>query len=174
MRYVLGLAFIVLLAACHRRSSTSTKSPEKNTSTKSSTKTEKKSSESTQARTVIKEARTFMGTPYKYGGNTRAGIDCSGLMCQSFKSAGITLPRTAQDQAAFGKSVPVKDIRVGDLVFFTDKKGNSKITHVGLVTEVRGEGQVKFIHASTKAGVIEADLFSDYYKGIFLKAVRVL
>ncbi len=123
---------------------------------------------------VIKAARSYSGTPYKYGGTTKAGIDCSGLTCASYKSIEVLLPRIANDQGSYGKTVSLNELKKGDLVFFTDKKGNKKITHVGLITEVNGDGSAKFIHASTKMGVVETELFSNYYKPLIVKAVRVL
>jgi probable lipoprotein NlpC len=122
---------------------------------------------------VIKTARSYTGTPYKYGGTSRAGMDCSALTCASYKAAEIQLPRTANEQGNFGKTVSLNDLQKGDLVFFTDKKGHKKITHVGMVTEIKGTDSVKFIHASTKMGVVETELFTDYYKPIIIKAVRI-
>jgi len=68
----------------------------------------------------------------------------------------------------------VDDLKKGDLVFFSEKKSVNKISHVGLVTEVKGKKDVKFIHASTKLGVVENDLYAPYYIKIFVKAVRPL
>jgi probable lipoprotein NlpC len=122
---------------------------------------------------VIETARSFIGTKYKYGGCTKAGTDCSGLMYTSFKTVDISLPRTATAQSQMGKQVKIQDLQKGDLIFFTDKKGNSKITHVGMVTDVSGHDHVKFIHASSHAGVVEANLYDPYYLPIFIKAVRL-
>ncbi|MFM7194968.1 MAG: NlpC/P60 family protein, partial [Bacteroidota bacterium] len=63
------------------------------------------------SRVVVREARTYTGVPYKWGGTTRAGMDCSGLVVQSFAKAGITLPRTADDQLDAGKRIRLKKVK---------------------------------------------------------------
>ena len=135
-------------------------------------KKQHKAKEKTAVQTVIETARSFTGVRYKWGGTTRAGMDCSGLLLISFKAAGIDLPRTSKAQSKYGKGVSIRELQPGDLVFFKAGKYNPKITHVGMVTEVRGQKDVRFIHASTKLGVIESNLFSDYYHNIFAKARR--
>lgn len=120
--------------------------------------------------TVIETARSFTGVPYRWGGTTRVGMDCSGLLCTSFQSIDVNLPRTSEEQSRFGAEIKTKDLREGDLVFFGPNRRN--ITHVGMVTEVNSSDDVRFIHASTSLGVIENNLYSDYYQKIFIKAVR--
>lgn len=122
---------------------------------------------------VVKTAKSYLGTPYKYGGTTRLGMDCSGLMHTSFKAINKSVPRRAQDQSTMGKEVKMKEIEVGDWVFFTDTRLGKGITHVGIVTEIKDiRSQIKFIHSSTKLGVVENNLYSDYYFKTFVKAVR--
>ena len=99
-------------------------------------------------------------------------MDCSGLIYNSFLAAGKKIPRTTGEQEHYGKKVSIYDLRPGDLVFFAAKKGRRKITHVGLVTEIKNRKNVQFIHASSSLGVIENNIFSDYYRGVFVKAVR--
>ncbi|MFT7163046.1 MAG: putative lipoprotein NlpC, partial [Bacteroidia bacterium] len=113
--------------------------------------------------TVIKTAKTYMGTPYRYGGTSGKGIDCSGLMLRSFEKANYKLPRTAIEQSKFGKKVSKKRIKPGDIVFFKFKaKGKKSWYHSGLVTSVIND-KPKFIHASSSRGVVESDLTKDYY-----------
>lgn len=120
--------------------------------------------------TVIAAARSYTGVPYRWGGSTRVGMDCSGLLCTSFQSIDVKLPRTSEEQSRYGTEVKTKDLREGDLVFFGENRRN--ITHVGMVTEVVSNDEIRFIHASTSLGVIENNLYSDYYQKIFVKAVR--
>ena len=122
---------------------------------------------------VLSTARSYTGTKYKYGGSTRSGIDCSGLVCAAFKSADIMLPRTSAEQSLKGKKISISEIQKGDLLFFTDRKGRKKVTHVGIVTEVKSKDNIKFIHSSTKLGVVEDNLYAEYYIKLFVKAMRV-
>ncbi|TXK27411.1 NlpC/P60 family protein [Pontibacter qinzhouensis] len=122
--------------------------------------------------TVIQTARSYTGTPYRWGGTSRVGMDCSGLLCTSFESIDVKLPRTSEEQSRFGKTVRVKELKEGDLVFFGASKNSREVTHVGMVTEVISSQEIRFIHASTSLGVIENNFFSDHYQKIFIKAVR--
>ena len=129
--------------------------------------------EDPQIEKVISTARSYRGTPYKYGGMTRIGIDCSGLLYQSFSAIDYELPRNSTAQSQIGPSISEKELQKGDLVFFGPSRGSNQITHVGLVTEVdKPKEQVTFIHSSTRLGVIEDNLYSGYWNGLFIKAVR--
>ena len=121
---------------------------------------------------IIGTARSYVGTPYRWGGTSKAGMDCSGLLVTSFKTAGIQLPRTAKEQSKMGKKVDLTQLKPGDLVFFSRKPRRRKVTHAGLVTKVYGKKDVRFIHASTSQGVIETNMFSDYYKKRIVRATR--
>ncbi|WP_345117111.1 C40 family peptidase [Hymenobacter algoricola] len=121
--------------------------------------------------TVIQTARSFQGTPYRYGGTTRLGMDCSGLLFNSFAAINVQIPRSSNEQAAWGAPVKPQDLQAGDLVFFGASPGSNTITHVGMVTEASPEG-VQFIHSSSSLGVVENSLESDYYLSRFIKAVR--
>ena len=120
---------------------------------------------------VIEAARSYQGTPYLFGGTTRLGLDCSGLLQLSFGEAGVNIPRSSNEQAVWGIPVKTTELQPGDLIFFGASPGSHAITHVGLVTVVDDEG-VEFIHASSSLGVIENSLESDYYLSRFIRAVR--
>lgn len=121
---------------------------------------------------IIDYAKTFEGTRYKYGGTTKSGMDCSGLVCTAFKSENIQLPRTSRDMATQGVPVSLKDIEKGDLVFFKTSSKNV-ISHVGLVVQA-DHGQVRFIHSTTHAGVIISSLDEAYWKKAFVEVRRVI
>ncbi|QQX75453.1 MULTISPECIES: C40 family peptidase [Aequorivita] len=121
---------------------------------------------------IIDYAKTFEGTRYKFGGTTDAGMDCSGLVYTAFQKENISLPRISRDMAKKGILISFKDIEEGDLVFFKTTSRNT-INHVGLVVEAK-RGEVKFIHSTTRAGVIISSLDEDYWKKTFVEVRRVI
>ena len=123
--------------------------------------------------TVITRARYYVGTPYRFGGTTTLGMDCSGLLMRSFESIDIYIPRTAKEQSSLGKKVSFDELQEGDLVFFKTYKGKGKVTHAGIVTDARKKDQLMFIHASSSRGVMEANLMTNYYRKAFTKARRI-
>ncbi len=118
---------------------------------------------------LVHEARSWLGTPYNYGGLSRSGIDCSGLTSRIFHAAGLELPRTARDQFETGTLIMNgRDVRPGDLVFFRNTAGRG-ITHVGIFI-----GSGSFIHASTRRGVIVSSFAEAYYRDHYAGARNVL
>lgn len=108
----------------------------------------------------------WYGVPYKYSGKSKSGIDCSGftsLLLQKVYNKNIGGPATSIYEQC--KSISKKDLREGDLVFF--KIESDKISHVGVYLQNN-----KFVHASTKKGVIINDLNEDYYKKYYYKSAR--
>lgn len=134
---------------------------------------QKKISTNRKISRVIEEARTYIGTPYKWGGNDNRGIDCSGLLVRSFESIGLKIPRTTSQQIEIGKSVSLKKSKKGDLVFFAFGKSKRKVTHVGILSELKNSSDINFIHASSSRGVVETQLIKDYYLKRLRKVKRV-
>lgn len=121
------------------------------------------------ARKVIDMAHDWLGAPYQYGGNSRAGIDCSGLTCVVFEqAAGIKLPRSSSDQADWCRRISQRDLRPGDLIFFVNKPGGNRINHVGLYV---GDGMM--IHSSTSRGVTVTSLDDAYWSARLHRCGRV-
>jgi len=121
---------------------------------------------------VINTAKSYQGTPYRYGGNTRSGMDCSALVYLSFKSVGVTLPRVSAAQSKIGKRVTKNKLKKGDVVFFATGRRRNKVTHAGIVLEKR-MGKTYFIHASTSLGVTEDNLQSKYWSKRWVRARRI-
>jgi cell wall-associated NlpC family hydrolase len=126
-----------------------------------------------QVSQVLALARDYLGTRHKIGGQSKAGIDCSGLAQLSYSMVGVELPRSTTDQQYAGTPVKREEIQLGDLLFFT-YPGGSRISHVGIVYEINGENDVVFIHASTSRGVRVDNLYSEYWSKLFRRARRVL
>jgi lipoprotein Spr len=121
---------------------------------------------------IISSALDHVGTKYKYGGTDSSGFDCSGLVYTTFKKFDIPLPRSSHEMAEFGEKLRDSDIQEGDLVFFITN-GGKRINHVGIVTEV-SKDEIKFVHSSTKRGVIVSSTKEPYYQKNFVKAARIL
>ncbi|MEJ2163185.1 MAG: C40 family peptidase [Robiginitalea sp.] len=126
----------------------------------------------TKAEAVIESALEYTGTRYKYGGTTRKGMDCSGLLYVSFLENDIPFPRSSYNMADEGKRVKLSQIQKGDLLFFKTKRGGKKVNHVGLVVDVEDE-EIKFIHSTTSRGVIVSSLREGYWNYSFVKATRI-
>ncbi|MFH5186416.1 C40 family peptidase [Paenibacillus sp. TAB 01] len=121
---------------------------------------------SSKAQSVIKTAKKYLGTPYKFGapsGSSRY-FDCSSFTQYVFKKYGINLPRQSDDQAKVGKYVSKSDLKPGDLVFFY-----SPIHHVGIYI-----GNGKMINTYGKGGVRISDMNASTWKKSYKTARRVL
>ena len=137
-------------------------------STRSSTSTSV-----TMAYSIIDYAKQFEGVRYKYGGTTKSGMDCSGLVYESFKAHDIALPRSSRDMATKGVKIKIEDVQEGDLLFFDTNPKKKGVSHVGLVVTSR-TGLIEFIHSTTQAGVIVSSLAERYWHTSFLEARRIL
>ncbi|MGB0880564.1 MAG: C40 family peptidase [Polaribacter sp.] len=120
---------------------------------------------------IVANAMQYEGVRYKYGGTTKKGMDCSGIVYTAFGKENIKLPRTSREMAKRGNKISLAKVKKGDLLFF--KAGRKYINHVGLVISIKNK-QIRFIHATTSRGVIISLLSEKYWKNAFVKAVRVL
>ena len=106
-----------------------------------------------------------VGVPYRYGGSSPSGFDCSGLVHYSYANAGKAIPRTTAGLFAKLDPVESRQIRTGDLLFFSI---SGKMSHVGLYL-----GQGRFVHAPSTGRVVSVEsMDSEYYQKAFIRAGR--
>lgn len=117
---------------------------------------------------ILFEVIKFLDTPYKYGGNSENGIDCSAFTKQVFQnSLECELPRSTREQFKVGENISKDDLKFGDLVYFNTTK-RSFPGHVGIYL-----GDDQFVHASRSLGVTVSNLNDPYYKKRFIGARRI-
>ena len=116
---------------------------------------------------IKKEIQKFYGAPYKWGGDSPRGTDCSGMIKTIYKNAAnIALPHNAQQIYENSKSIRKMDLLFGDLVFFSSS--GRRATHMGLYVT-----NDYFLHASSSRGVVLSKLSDSYYKNQFIGARRI-
>jgi cell wall-associated NlpC family hydrolase len=121
---------------------------------------------------IVLHARSYLGTPYKYGARGPSQFDCSGYTRFVFQQVAIELPVTSRTQANEGIPIELDSARSGDLIFFTSPRSNQAVGHVGIITHRDSTG-VYFIHSSSRRGVVE-DKLDGYYQKRYLETRRVL
>lgn len=115
---------------------------------------------------LVKVATGFLGAPYRLGGSSVTGLDCSAFVRKIYDMFNITLPRTAFEQARVGMPVPRSELSEGDLIFFNTRRA---FGHVGIYI-----GNNEFVHASSRNRKVRVDnLASPYFDKRFVRAVRV-
>jgi murein DD-endopeptidase len=125
------------------------------------------SSSATRARhRAANKAVEMIGTPYRYGGSSPRGFDCSGLVQYSYSSAGLKVPRTSADQYSASVAISLTDAEPGDLLFF---RYDQKISHVAIYL-----GDERFVHApSSGKQVSVASLKDPHYQQHFVRVGRL-
>lgn len=178
------MVFILFLASCRNKKEIASTDVTKNNN---STTTPKKSETSVKSNYIVDKYATqlkvdkkdikneklysfideWYAVPYKYAGFEKTGIDCSGFTCKLYESVySKKISRASKDIYASSKELELKDLNEGDFVFFKIESKN--VSHVGVYLQNN-----KFVHASTKKGVIINDLNEPYYKKYFYKGGRI-
>ena len=122
--------------------------------------------------TLIDSAYSYIGTPYKWAGTSRSGMDCSGFVSTAFSAINVPLSRSSTEMSTHGTDIPLSQAEVGDLLFFKTNRKRNRISHVGIVVGVGDE--VKFIHASVSQGITVSSLSENYWQKAYAKTSRVL
>ena len=128
----------------------------------------------TKGEAVVKTALQYIGTKYRYGKSSPGGFDCSGFTSYVYNKFDFDLVHSSRGQFQNGKSVGIKDLKKGDLVFFGGRRGGKTVGHVGIVTEVKPEGGFSFVHASCNRGVTVSESSEKYYSTRYIGARRLL
>lgn len=124
-----------------------------------------------QRRTLLEEAKKLVGTPYKYGGTSSKGFDCSGFTQFVYKSIGIDLPHNANLQSKMGAKVSLQEAQAGDLIFF----GSKRASHAGIVYQ-NNNGEIELIHCASRGVTHQthADLNTIYWLDKILVIKRLI
>jgi len=126
-----------------------------------------------QVDAIINYAKSFLGVPYRYGGTTPSGFDCSGFINYIFGNFGFDLVRTSYGLAELGTTVKLSDVQPGDLMFFKGSNVHSTaVGHVALVVEVTPDA-IKFIHSANTGVRIDNFKTSPYYIQRYIKTKRL-
>ncbi len=121
-----------------------------------------------ERRLFVRVAMGFLGAPYRFGGSSVRGLDCSAFVKKIYELFNVSLPRTAREQSRVGKRVARNELEEGDLVFFNTSR--RALGHVGIYI-----GNNEFVHAASgRSRAVKIDtLDKSYYDKHFIKAVRL-
>ncbi len=123
---------------------------------------------------LINFAKRYLGKPYHYRPNPSIRFDCSGFSSYVYNNFGFKLKRSSAEQAMqFGK-IERTELKPGDLVFFSGRRINNRVGHVGIVVNVYENGKFDFIHSSNQSGIVISHSDEYYYARRYIRAGRVL
>lgn len=115
------------------------------------------------------EVADWIGTPYHSGGDSKKGTDCSGMVRQIYRKVyHLQVPRNSEDLRQLSSKITQRNLKEGDLVFFSNNRSKKKVAHVGIYLK---DGN--FVHASTSRGVIISKLSEDYYSKHWICGGRI-
>ena len=115
------------------------------------------------------EAADWIGAPYRGGGDSKRGTDCSGMVYQIYRKVyRIQAPRNTEELKNKSNKVAKRNLKEGDLVFFSSNRSRKRVAHVGIYLK-----SGKFIHSSTSRGVIVSRLNEDYYLRHWISGGRI-
>lgn len=124
---------------------------------------------------VVEFSKTLIGIPYRYAStDPKVGFDCSGFITYVFGHFNIVVPRSSIDFTNVGRTIPVDSAKTGDLILFTGTDSTEKfVGHMGLVVSNQNN-QLDFIHSTSgKKHGVTITPFNDYYKGRYMKTIRI-
>ncbi|MCF2446090.1 C40 family peptidase [Dyadobacter sp. CY345] len=123
---------------------------------------------------LVSFANKHLHIPYRSGGTSKKGFDCSGFVRYCFSKWDISLPHSSAAQSEKGEEIDLSKARKGDLIFFKGQSSkDSRIGHVGIITET-APGYIRFIHSAFNGGVRYDLLSADYYQKRFVAIRRMI
>jgi len=164
---ILMTIFLLLFTGCSTRHTTLQNNSQKTVHHKQKKSPQSNTTPSNTSYTLYSYYEQWKNTPYKMGGTTKRGVDCSGFIQALFKNVyHLHIPRTTKEQAYYGRGISKKSLREGDVLFF---KTSWKVRHVGVYMH---DG--KFLHASTSKGVTISSIHSEYWRSHYYMSRRFI
>lgn len=123
---------------------------------------------------LISFAKGYLRKPYNYRPNPHVRFDCSGFSSFVYSQFGYALKRSSAEQATQFNRIERNQLKTGDLVFFSGRRNNNLVGHVGIVVNAYENGKFDFIHSSNQSGIVISHSDEDYYARRYIKAGRVI
>ena len=181
MRFPFLINVLILIACNHPAKEDSGNLPAIDTTLKhtdeatSSIKANQIETGATSPEELLSFSKTLIGIPYKYAStDPTAGFDCSGFITFVFNHFGITVPRSSIEFTNVKREINIEDAKPGDIILFTGTDSTIRqVGHMGIITSAFN-GEIQFIHSTSgKANGVTITSLNNYYKGRFVKVIRV-